>query len=271
MGIADQRIQVLLCGDFADPEMQPALAALAHESSRVDIRTIDALPSTEGDIAAERWSPDLLVIAQQRPGQFPLAGIRRLQRLFPLTRCVCCQGAWCESDGRNISDWPAAVRIPARVAAARIRREISVLAGRTAPLPLTASRDEIFALDCPGDWPARNDSLPVSVVSPDAALRHMLEDLLKSAGYATTTVIGKADARAVVWDVDPWDQRLEREIRTFCAVNPALAVVGLMNFGHPQEAAMVQAAGVRAVVPKLASAELLLEALAGVLGERPVW
>jgi len=43
--------------------------------------------------------------------------------------------------------WPLAVRVPAEFGARRIDLELQVLSGDRWPLPLTASRDEIFAFD----------------------------------------------------------------------------------------------------------------------------
>ncbi|MEX2285506.1 MAG: hypothetical protein WD648_00375 [Planctomycetaceae bacterium] len=265
--MADQNIKVLLCGDFGDSEMQSAVAVLVAANKRFELRRADGLAEPAGFADDDRWSPDLILIAQRRPGEYRPADIRMLQQAFPLARSVCCLGAWCESEGRNSDDWPAAVRVSARSAAARIRRELAVLAGQRPPLPLTAARDEIFAFDSPGDWPVRDCSTRVGVISPDRALRESLEDLLKSAGYSIVRTGESVEARAVVWDVDPWETPLADEIREFCNRSPDVAVIGLMSLGHPQCVSELLECGVRVIVAKLASADVLLDALEAAIAQ----
>ena len=66
---------------------------------------------------------------------------------FPLARLVCGYGPWCASDGRTRDVWPLSIRVPAELAPRRVTLELEVLAGTRWPLPLTASRDEIFLFD----------------------------------------------------------------------------------------------------------------------------
>ena len=149
---------VLIVGDLFSNPMQPVRECVEGLVERgADTRFVAArsvgdpgrfLPQ-EPDAA---WFPDLVIVCQLCSDEFTEADVRRLLGLFPLARFVCCYGPWCESDGRTRDIWPLAVRVPARFAADRVRRELEVIQGVRPPLPLTASRDEIFLFDA--DSPA---------------------------------------------------------------------------------------------------------------------
>lgn len=142
------RIAVLVIGDLASPSMQPvceAVGLLADQN--VVMRFAGDLSQARLDGGSPEWFADLVIVCQQGPDEHSADDVRRLFRRHPLARLVCCFGPWCESDGRTRSIWPLAVRVPARSTSARIHHELEVISGRRAPLPLTASRDEIFAFD----------------------------------------------------------------------------------------------------------------------------
>src|SRR5690349_2601281 len=116
--------RILLCGDFENAEMRTATDAVARYAPKAEVCRVFNLREISLNVGKEAidgiaWTPDLIVVAQQRPEEFTLPDVRRLQARYPLARCVCCCGAWCESDGRNSTLWPDAVRVPARTAGAR--------------------------------------------------------------------------------------------------------------------------------------------------------
>ena len=114
---------------------------------RGDVRIATSVAEAIAKCAADRWHADLIVVCQHWPDEYASGDVRELLRAFPLARLVCCYGPWCASDGRTRDVWPLAVRVPAVDAERRIDLELEVLAGDRWPLPLTASRDEIFAFD----------------------------------------------------------------------------------------------------------------------------
>src|SRR5690606_18587853 len=110
---------------------------------RDGVRT--ALP--EESLACTRageWFPDLVVVFQSWPLEFPRHCVLELLKAFGPARWVVCTGAWCESDGRNHDVWPQALRVPVRRAVPRLQAELEVLQGARPAQPLTASRDEVF-------------------------------------------------------------------------------------------------------------------------------
>lgn len=109
-------------------------------------RCVRYFHSSEDAVAAGVTVP-LAVVLQHWSDEFAPDEVLQLLAACTLTRLIVCQGPWCASDGRTRQVWPAAVCVPASGFAARLEREISVIAGRVRPLPWTAGLDEIFAFD----------------------------------------------------------------------------------------------------------------------------
>jgi hypothetical protein len=145
---------LLVIGDFFSPAMQPVRLCVERlVENACDARFRAGVPETAVSLGAtldgEPWYPDLVVVCQHWPDEFTERDVRRLLTLSPLARLSCCYGPWCQSDGRSRDIWPLATRVPVESAAGRIARELEVLAGLRRPLPLTASRDEVFLFDTP--------------------------------------------------------------------------------------------------------------------------
>jgi hypothetical protein len=131
--------------------MQPVrncVEALVEEG--LNARLAPTMPVRSAPNPDDQWFPDLVLVCQQWPDEFSESDVRRLLSLYPLARFVCAYGLWCESDGRSRDIWPLSVRVPVRCTADRMRRELEVVAGLRRPLPLTASRDEIWLFDADG-------------------------------------------------------------------------------------------------------------------------
>lgn len=139
---------ILLIGQSSSAEMQPVADALGRLAPAVEIRSVESIAAAAEQFASGVWHPELVIVCQHWPDEFAPAEVDRLFRTFPLARFICCYGPWCASDGRTRAIWPLAVRVPVAEAADRIRRELAVVRGERPPLPLTASRDEIFVFDC---------------------------------------------------------------------------------------------------------------------------
>jgi hypothetical protein len=142
---AERSPNLLVIGDFFSPTMTPLRIFVERlVESGCDARFAAAIAASSAD---DGWHPELIIVCQHGSDEFTTPEVHRLIGLYPLARLVCCYGSWCASDGRTRDIWPLAVRVPVELAPERIRRELEVLAGRRRPLPLTASRDEIFLFD----------------------------------------------------------------------------------------------------------------------------
>jgi hypothetical protein len=139
---------LLVIGDFFSPTMTPLRLSVERlVQSGCDARFAVGVVEIAARSRDDGWFPELVIVCQHGPDEFPESDVHRLIGLFPLARLISCYGPWCASDGRTRDIWPLAVRVPVAAAAERVRRELDVLAGRRPPLPLTASRDEIFLFD----------------------------------------------------------------------------------------------------------------------------
>ena len=258
----DRSPRILFVGNAQTAEMRPLVPALRRIEPAAEFRSVANIPAAD-DIARQAdWFPDLAVVCQNRSDEFSQTEVDRLLSLFPLARWVCCFGVWCESDGRNRSIWPTAARVPARCALPRLRRELAVIRGEISPLPLTASRDEAFGFDSPGDVLPAESRRTVCVTSPDRELRDWVVDLLHTAGHHTVDRLDDGPVDVLVRDVDPWTPETASELRDLCRQYPDLAVVSLMTFAHPEEIRAAAVSGTDRVVAKLTSHTELLDAVA---------
>jgi hypothetical protein len=125
--------------------MRPVEAFLRAQCSGPHVRRIRGLSQAR----AADLSADLIVVCQSWSDEYTSREVAALLSAAPLARVLCVYGHWCDSDGRTRDIWPLAVRVPAAEFETRLRRELEVLEGTLPPLPLTASRTEIFAARLP--------------------------------------------------------------------------------------------------------------------------
>jgi hypothetical protein len=255
---------VLLVGD-PDSELREKLAALVgRKVDPTNQRQRSDLGGLQGFLDREDWFPDLVVVAQDWPDQYPAEAVHELIALCPLARIICCFGPWCDSDGRTRSIWPLAVRVSPEMFAARFEREWGQLAG-TAPtdgpasLPLTASRTEIFEFDFQpevvgGARPA------VIVVSPDRTWREMIEGALGSPAAQASG--GANRPQTIVFDADPWDEVRRRALAEVRRTHPGLRVVACVGFPRPDFDAELRQSGADAIWYKLGHLAELVRRLA---------
>ena len=255
---------ILILGRTQAAEMQAVVALVWKHVSPKNIQTVSDVETASRLSSEQTWFADLVVVCQNWPDEFSKADVQQLLSLFPLARWVCCFGVWCESDGRNRDLWPPAIRTPARNAEARIRRELAVLKDTHPALPLTASRDETYEFDCAVRFP-KTTGFRVRVNSPDFQFRRTLEEMLLAAGHHVIRQQNDQLPDIVLWDADPWSERLAIEIQDFHARHPDVAVLALMTFAHPEMIEAIKACGAVNVVPKLTPHVILLDELEDVL------
>ncbi|MFQ5730522.1 MAG: hypothetical protein ACE5KM_01075 [Planctomycetaceae bacterium] len=262
--------RVLISGLVTTAEMRRVVSDALSVFAEGDVRIVARLSTISVD---ENWSPDVVIVCQNRPDEFAAADVHGLFARFPLARWVCCFGLWCESDGRNRDAWPVGVRVPARLAKTRFKRELDVLNGIRKALPLTAGREEAFEFDYavgvqpsgrPASPPTSRNQKPglfekpgfsTAVVSPDRELRRSFADRLRRLGSAIGRAAETADV--VLWDADPWDDSAAARLCRLRDANPAAVIVALMGLETPGDDRAVTAAGGSAVLGKLADSQRL--------------
>ena len=148
LGDSTKRPLVLVLGDWDRAEMARVKRWIERLGASAEVRHQVRL--TEQEIAGEfhERSPDLVVVCQSWPDEFPASEVSAALGRWPLTLWVCCYGAWCDSDGRTRSIWPISVRASVAEAESRLNHVWRIIVQHDGePLPLTASRDEAFEFD----------------------------------------------------------------------------------------------------------------------------
>lgn len=138
---------VLLIGSNYANESREVEQVVRQVVGDCELRACTSVAAAINSIRRDDWFPDLVVISQTWSDEFTRDEVEHLISECALARMVVAYGPWCDSDGRNRSIWPLAVRVSLCLLASRLKREVDVLSGRCEPLPLTANRDEIFAFD----------------------------------------------------------------------------------------------------------------------------
>ncbi len=193
--------------------------------------------------------PDLIVVLQSWPSEFSVNEVNRLLAFAPLARVVVCYGAWCESDGRNLSIWPPSIRIPVWAAQPRIEREWQLI---NEPItqqafPWSASREEIFAGAQPTIIPLLSPQ-KVLVDSPDQAIRQYVAERLNEAGHS----VCDDDPSVIIFDADPWGSSRIAALKSRRLRHPKAIVFALANLVQPPLVDQLLGFGVEKVLPKVA-------------------
>jgi len=265
---------VLILTQRRTPEMEPTFAAIQRNFCDGDVRICADVIAATQLIERDRWFPDLVIVCQHWPGEFTLAEVHQQLGLLPLARWVCVRGSWCEADGRNGTPWPEAVCVRARAAVLRIGLERRVLEGSMTALPLTASRDEVFAFE--RERPIENsataepaDIQPVAVVCSDPELRRSLGDLLMADGFRVAAFpLAETPLAAIVWDVDPISPARVAEVQQLRENYSPPVIVAISNMANPEDLDALAACGIHHLVAKSNLAETLTPTIAAAFAER---
>jgi hypothetical protein len=262
---------VVLLGDPALDEFRPAVETIRRHVPGQRVREAIGALDLAALVGAGGWHPDLIVVLQSWPDQFSENDVHKVLALCPLARIVCCFGPWCDSDGRTRSIWPLAVRIPLAAARRRLIRELALLENHDdspAPLPLTASRAEIFE----SDFSVTADKSPenvrantATVISPDRPFRHMLEAAARDWGYRLHESSQGGAPEVILFDADPWDARRMIILRSIRKAYPQAILVACVGFPRPDLDAALRENGADDVWFKLSPLADLKFVMAGLL------
>jgi len=221
-------VQVL--GHVAHPDFQGAMGLLRGQAEVVDASAIAP--------------PELIVIAQSRPGAVGIAAVEQLRRRAPLAGVVALLGSWCEGESRTGRPWPGVPRLYWYEFPAWWRRQIILREAGRCPdwarppdfgLNQITIRDPGFPLGAA----IRNQTNGVIVLSvPYRETREALADVLQDAGYATVMPkVGWPDcevrgAAAGIWDGGQLDEREADDLAMFCRrlSRDGAPVIALLDF-----------------------------------------
>lgn len=264
-------LTVLLIGDGDRPEFAEATAALRAECDLISAaNAADALARC----ATDDRQPGLIVLAQDRPGQFSAAAVDALRVRWPLARMQGLMGTWCEGEMRTGRPWPAVTRAYWHGWLAGWRRERERMRSGRLPswaLPVTAGDDERLLLAVEDGLPPRADRpTAIAVVAADAELAHWICDLCRTAGHQPLA-ISPPLARIQGVAAGIWDGRLDlpggcEQLAEFVeAIGPA-PVLALLGFPRVEDFERARAAGACGVLSKPLLGDALLAELARAIG-----
>jgi hypothetical protein len=253
-------VRWLVIGDARRAEMRSLLATLSHGG-------LTSPPTVYPDVAAaephcQRIPPDLVVVLESWPDEFPADHVHRLLTFAPLARVVCVAGFWCEAAGRTRRHWPPALHVPVWAAEARLRYEIDVLHGRCTAIPWTASREEVLGQT----WCAQPmQHAPISAWVPrsgmvrgelfDPALVGLFREQLQDSGWSLATD-AQAPVRYVLVQAEPASAVDLRVLAERCRQAAPAAVVAVTSWPLPEWIAQLHAAGVAGVFNPLSGESL---------------
>jgi len=246
---------VLFVGDPDSELLRKLAGAVGRNVDPANQRACRHLGGLRDFLASDGWFPDLVVISQDWPDQYPAEDVHELIALCPLARIICCFGPWCDSDGRTRSIWPLAVRVSPEMFAARFEREWEQVgganpAGGPPALPLTASRTEIFEFDFQPEVVGAERPATL-VISPDRAWREMIERALGSPGAKSVGGATVSRPQAIVFDADPWDDVRRRALAEVRRAHPGVRIVACVGFPRPDLDADLRHSGVANIWYKL--------------------
>jgi len=269
----------LVVGNTGRREFREACAAMRAQRPVIEAPGIDAACAI---LAGGEDVFDVIVVAEDRPGQYSEETIDRLRRLAPLARVVGLLGSWCEGESRTGRPWPASIRVYWHQWLPRFGRESARLdAGILGSwsLPVTAGEDErMLAL---ADEPFPKRAGRIAIYSPEFAMQDWLGAACRRAGYSTVEKGDKSNfcegptgsprriglipfssphagesAAAGIFDAGDGDAEYQTLRQLAADLRPA-PVIALLGFPRVEDRDRAVAAGAAAVLSK----PLLLEDL----------
>ncbi len=210
-----RKLRTVFIGDAATKE--------ANAYARLEIHRYSDLSFFLGESPAPE-EPELIILFQSFSDQFCPVEIGRLFKKYPLSRFLAAYGPLCESDGRTRNLLPQSIRVPFWRLDQRIDREVEVLTGKAAALPLTATREEAvhFEFQSLVDPSANKGCQQQAIVfSPDAIWAEMISDAWEAACQSQCLCMhtlgnlgrylqaGKGYNGQIIIDIDPFNRSLK--------------------------------------------------------------
>lgn len=257
-----ERRQVLLVGDDPDGEFAAAVNWLHAHTALTAVTGVEAAAAH----LEQGPPPDMVLLAQARPGQFTRGQVERLHRASPVSRLVALLGTWCEGETRSGRPWPGVVRIYWHQWRVRLAPALEPDAGCTPAwwsLPRTATAAEQVVRSVQaiaGDRRGR-----VAIHARSWSQWDSLSDVCRLAGYTTAWLDSQrgpplTGVTAVLWDAAACGADEVAQIRECVRQFAPAPVMVLLDFVRREDDARALAAGAAAVLAKpFQIADLLAE------------
>jgi hypothetical protein len=241
---------VLLLGDAEHPDFVDSVALL-RSSARLDETSSP---------------PELIVIAQTRPGESTQQEIDSLRKRYPLSGIVALLGSWCEGETRTGWPWPGVIRLYWYEFPWWWKRQLDIRSSGLCPDWSKPTFDfERSAICRPPDQnclrrqESRNRDHGLVVLHTEYhETADALSDLLSRAGYATVWQRPRRarpvirGATSGIWDGGQLNDGEVTELSTFCRqmARDVAPVLALLDFPRRDRVVRASDAGAAAVLGK---------------------
>jgi hypothetical protein len=242
-------LSTLLIGGFEQPEFRAAAEMLVRRTAvRRVLRPEFALAECQ---TADEF-PDLIVLAQSRPGEFDFAALHRLRRWAPLARVISILGSWCAGETRSGTPLTGVVRVYWHEAAAYLTRELEHQQAGRCPdwgLPFTATEfDRVSPVDLEPDLRVTRT---IAIHSANCELANWLERTCRAWGYSAAwfrpgSMPALASTAAIIWDAWRLDEAELAQLHARASV-PQMV---LLDFPHWEDRQRAIEAGATVVLAK---------------------
>jgi hypothetical protein len=249
--------------------------------------TVGSLIDAMDSAADFEVPPELILLAQPRPGLDDQSDIERLGRDWPLTRIIVVAGAWCEGELRTGRPHSGVIRLYWHEFPSWWRTALSDFAENRTPSwsnPLTASATSICAAGCsPSGGPQvhtiRANLSILAIDSRDYAAFEAIEQAVAPDGWQSfwqprhrpELASSSADnlPTAAVWDGAQLDADGLQALRQFCALLAPTPTIALLDFPRPEHIDRAHSAGAASVLGKPYAVRALLNELSRIADLRP--
>jgi hypothetical protein len=222
---------------------------LVGEVEHPDFAESVALVRDAADIGPR--PPELIVVAQSRPGAFPSPAIERLRRSAPLAGVVALVGSWCEGETRSGRPAAGVARLYWYEFPSWWRRQLALRAAGRCP---EWARPEDFGLraaDCRLEIADARIAIETTCWETTSAI----EDVLQSAGAEAVWVrpghnVDLSGVTAGIWEGGQLKDSETERLSAFCAkLAPHQApVLALLDFPRRDRCEAARRAGAMAVM-----------------------
>jgi CheY-like chemotaxis protein len=267
--------RVLLVGDYAHRDFREALAwleehvcltlaasvsdglaVMGQAAAAAPAAAAPAADEDDGESVADRMIPDVIVVAQSRPGQFRPPQVERLHAASPLSRLVVLSGSWCEGELRSGRPCAGVIRVLWHQWQPRL---VPFLQPGSAPLPdiwslpRTASLDEQLASTVGPLWPVREGLVAIHAETRETF--QALSDACRQGGYATVwypqeQVVDASGVVAALADGISCGAAGQRFVRSVVQRHRPAPVIVILDFVRRQDYDLARAEGAGAVLAK---------------------
>lgn len=260
--------RVALIGESGRREFRDLVTWLCgHEQIRITDEFSDLETALQNPARFE--DTQMTIVLQSYSDQYAGPAIDQLIGITLFQRLLCCYGPWCESDGRNRTLWPDALRIPVRLAQSVVELELPGVGAEADPIPPTAARDEIFAhrlIETSADTRLAFDDLNVAVVGPDPVIRHTVAATIKELGARIISLpliavdprntirpqeTPRGPIHLVLHDLDPWSDLVRESVAGARQMFPVAKIFGLATMPDAGLTAETVDEHLDDIVPKL--------------------